>query len=73
MQHITAIGFDLFETLVTVDNLRREEAVGRLLHSLKRSGLAIADETFAPITAPPPGGLCRRHSTTARRRTIASG
>jgi putative hydrolase of the HAD superfamily len=49
MQHITAIGFDLFETLVTVDNLRREEAVGRLLLSLKRSGVAVADETFFPI------------------------
>ena len=49
MQHITAIGFDLFETLVTVENLRREEAVGRLMQSLKSSGLAIADEAFFPI------------------------
>ena len=37
MQHITAIGFDLFETLVIVENLRREEAVGRLLRSLNSS------------------------------------
>ena len=49
MQHITAIGFDLFETLVMVENLRREEAVGRLMQSLKKSGLAIADEAFFPI------------------------
>ena len=49
MQHITAIGFDLFETLVTVENLRREEAVERLMRSLKSSGLAITDEAFFPI------------------------
>jgi len=49
MQHITAIGFDLFETLVTVENLRREEAVGRLMQSLRSSGFALADETFFPI------------------------
>ena len=49
MQHITAIGFDLFETLIVVENLRREEAVGRLMQSLKSSGLAIADERFFPI------------------------
>jgi putative hydrolase of the HAD superfamily len=49
MQHITAIGFDLFETLVMVEHLRREEAVGRLMQSLKSSGLAIADESFFPI------------------------
>jgi putative hydrolase of the HAD superfamily len=49
MQHITAIGFDLFETLITVENLRREEAGGRLMQSLKSSGFAIADESFFPI------------------------
>jgi len=49
MQHITAIGFDLFETLITVENLRREEAVGRLMQSLKSSGLTITDEAFFPI------------------------
>ena len=49
MQHITAIGFDLFETLIVVENLRREEAVGRLMQSLKRSGFTIADESFFPI------------------------
>ena len=49
MQHITAIGFDLFETLITVEPLRREEAVGRLMRSLKSSGVAITDEAFFPI------------------------
>src|ERR1700675_4085801 len=49
MQHISAIGFYLFETLILVQNLRREEAVGRLTQSLKSSGLAIADDAFVPI------------------------
>ncbi len=49
MQHITAIGFDLFETLILVHNLRREEAVGRLLQSLKTSGFTLADDAFLPI------------------------
>jgi putative hydrolase of the HAD superfamily len=49
MQHITAIGFDLFETLVTVENLRREEAAGRLLRSLKSSGFPLAEEAFVPV------------------------
>src|SRR5713101_4973692 len=49
MQHITAIGFDLFETLILVQNLRREEAVGRLTQSLKSSGFALADAAFLPI------------------------
>ena len=73
MQHITAIGFDLFETLVTVENLRREEAVGRLMRSLKSSGFALADEAFFPIYRAAARRFMGRHSKTARRRTIASG
>lgn len=50
MQHIHAIGFDLFETLITVHgHVVREETMGRLLQSLQRSGLAIAPETFPPL------------------------
>jgi putative hydrolase of the HAD superfamily len=49
MQHITAIGFDLFETLVLVHNLRREEAVGRLTQSLQSSGFGFAEEAFLPL------------------------
>src|SRR3989442_1511131 len=50
MQHIQAIGFDLFETLITVHNLvAREETMGRLLHSLQTNGLTIAHETFVPL------------------------
>ena len=63
MQHITAIGFDLFETLVTVENLRREEAVGRLLQSLKSSGFALADATFFP----PYRAAARRFMETAQQ------
>ena len=48
MQHITAIGFDLFETLITVHRLARDETMGRLLHSLQSSGLVIAREAFIP-------------------------
>ena len=50
MQHIHAIGFDLFETLITVHNLvAREETMGRLLHSLQTSGFTIAPEAFPPL------------------------
>src|SRR5437870_10388208 len=52
MQHITAIGFDLFETLVLVHNLRREEAVGRLTQSLQSSGFGFVDEAFLSIYRP---------------------
>src|SRR5262245_4706619 len=52
MLHITAIGFDLFETLVLVHNLRREEAVGRLTQSLQSSGLTFADEAFLSVYRP---------------------
>jgi putative hydrolase of the HAD superfamily len=49
MQQIRAIGFDLFDTLVTVRHLGFEEALGRLLGSLQASGLPCADEAFVPL------------------------
>jgi putative hydrolase of the HAD superfamily len=50
MQHIHAIGFDLFETLITVHSpVAREETMRRLLHSLQISGLTIAPEAFVPL------------------------
>jgi len=50
MQHIQAIGFDLFETLIIVHNLvARDETMGRLLHSLQTSGFVIAPEAFPPL------------------------
>lgn len=50
MQHIQAIGFDLFETLITIHRLvAREETMGRLLRSLQSSGLSVAPEAFPPL------------------------
>lgn len=49
MQQITALGFDLFETLVLVQHLRREEAIERLTQSLTQSGLPVAADTFLPV------------------------
>ena len=48
MQHIQAIGFDLFETLITVHHRARDETMGRLLQSLQTTGLVIAREAFVP-------------------------
>lgn len=49
MEHIHAIGFDLFDTLVTVKTLGFEEAIGRLIQSLQHARLAIDAETFRPL------------------------
>ena len=49
MQHITAIGFDLFDTLITVRHLGRAETLGRLLDSLKSSGFTFADDVFISL------------------------
>jgi putative hydrolase of the HAD superfamily len=48
MRHIQAIGFDLFETLITVHHRARDETMGRLLQSLQTTGLVIAREAFVP-------------------------
>jgi len=50
MQHIHAIGFDLFETLIIVHNLvAREETMSRLLQSLQTSGFPVTHEAFVPV------------------------
>ncbi|MGE3536934.1 MAG: HAD family hydrolase [Candidatus Tectimicrobiota bacterium] len=49
MQHIQAIGFDLFDTLVTVKTLGFEEAIGRLIRSLQSTQLPVDAETFRPL------------------------
>ena len=54
MQHITAIGFDLFDTLVTIRHLGRTETMGRLLGSLKSSGLTVQARPLCHSIAPPP-------------------
>jgi putative hydrolase of the HAD superfamily len=49
MPLITAIGFDLFDTLITVKKLGSQEALDRLIHSLRSSGLGVEEETFLPV------------------------
>jgi putative hydrolase of the HAD superfamily len=49
MQHITAIGFDLFDTLITLENLGFQDAMDRLLRELRGQGFLVAPETFVPI------------------------
>lgn len=49
MQHIHAIGFDLFDTLVTVKTLGFEEAIGRLIQTLQDAHLPVDAMTFRPL------------------------
>lgn len=46
MDDIKAIGFDLFNTLITVEPVAMGEAVGRLINSLKESGLGFDPADF---------------------------
>ncbi|MCP4668521.1 MAG: HAD family hydrolase, partial [Deltaproteobacteria bacterium] len=46
MRHIKAIGFDLFNTLITAEPHTFDQAMSRLIHSLGRSGLALEPEAF---------------------------
>jgi putative hydrolase of the HAD superfamily len=46
MNHITAIGFDLFNTLVTVEPRTLAEAMERLIQNLRKSGFSIEEEPF---------------------------
>jgi HAD superfamily hydrolase (TIGR01549 family) len=46
MKELKAIGFDLFNTLITIEPPALKEALGRLLHSLKRSGFTLEEERF---------------------------
>ncbi len=48
MDHIKAIGFDLFNTLITAEPQALDEAVNRLTHSLRQGGLALEHEAFIP-------------------------
>jgi len=49
MHQVTAIGFDLFDTLITVERLGLHEALGRLVGSLQGQGLAVQQESFVPV------------------------
>jgi putative hydrolase of the HAD superfamily len=46
MKNIKAIGFDLFNTLITGDPGALHDAVGRLKQSLRDSGIPLEDELF---------------------------
>ena len=49
MQQITAIGFDLFDTLITLQNLGYHEAMDRLVNGLRSANIVVEQETFLPI------------------------
>ena len=49
MESIKAIGFDLFNTLITADEGAVDEAVRRLIRRLHQEGLGFDDETFCSI------------------------
>ncbi|MFQ5484616.1 MAG: HAD family hydrolase [Desulfobacterales bacterium] len=46
MNHIKAIGFDLFNTLITAEPIALNEAMSRLVSSLQKSGLVLKPESF---------------------------
>jgi len=46
MKHIAGIGFDLFNTLITVDAPALEKGLDRLIRSLLKSGFAFDNDTF---------------------------
>ena len=46
MEHIKAIGFDLFNTLITMDPHGLDEANSRLMQSLRQSGFAFEEDLF---------------------------
>jgi putative hydrolase of the HAD superfamily len=47
MKHITAIGFDLFNTLITVEAQALEKALYRLMRSLLQSGFTLNKTAFS--------------------------
>ncbi|MDB9822641.1 HAD family hydrolase [Deltaproteobacteria bacterium] len=49
MNNITAIGFDLFNTLITVEPETLVEATDRLIQSLRQSGFSIEEEPFKKV------------------------
>jgi putative hydrolase of the HAD superfamily len=46
MKELKAIGFDLFNTLITIEPPALKEALGRLVHSLKQNGFVLEEELF---------------------------
>ena len=46
MQNIKAVGFDLFNTLITMETIALRDAMVRLTNSLRETGLNVAHESF---------------------------
>jgi putative hydrolase of the HAD superfamily len=46
MDHIEAIGFDLFNTLITLEPPALDSAIDRLIHSLEGTGFSLKDKPF---------------------------
>jgi putative hydrolase of the HAD superfamily len=46
MQNIKAVGFDLFNTLISMETIALKDAMGKLTASLKEKGLDVAHESF---------------------------
>jgi putative hydrolase of the HAD superfamily len=46
MENIKAVGFDLFNTLITMETIALEDAMVRLTTSLREKGLNVAHESF---------------------------
>ena len=46
MKHIKAVGFDLFNTLITMEPVALKDALGRLTSSLRDSGFVIEHGPF---------------------------
>ena len=49
MNNVTAIGFDLFNTLITVEPDAVSDAMEILLRSLRQSGLSVEEESFKKV------------------------
>jgi putative hydrolase of the HAD superfamily len=60
MEHITAIGFDLFDTLITLKNLGFKDAMDRLVRELQGQGFPVVAETFLPIYRETASGFMSR-------------
>ena len=63
MNHIEAIGFDLFNTLITLEPATLEAAMDRLIHSLRDTGYSIKDNPFMDAHS----GATLRHIEESRR------
>ena len=46
MNHIAAIGFDLFNTLITLKPSTLNAAMGSMIHSLRDNGFPLKDAPF---------------------------